>query len=68
MSFGVFWCGLFISGMLINVLWCDLVLSNLVLFYSGLVRLEWVCFGVVWSFGVVWCDLYFFGANQCLMV
>ena len=42
--------------MLINVLWCDLVLNDLVWFYSGLVRLECVCFDVVFF----WCDLYIF--------
>ena len=35
----------------------DLVLGDLLGFYSGLVRSEWVCFGVVWCllvwFGVV---------------
>ena len=57
------WCSLVWFGVICTFLgdnwcfWCDLIQNHLVWFYSGLVRSE-----------LVWCGLYIFSDNRCILV
>ena len=66
--FGVVWYDLYIFWVLINVLWCDFGVICFWVIWCKFIQvwLDWsgfvlVWFGVFWSFGLVWCDLYICG-------